>query len=158
MKIRLLWNGLFNSYFPSFSSLIQRQMNFELTQYLYNSADFSVQLQTMETFPPASASYPRMKEQRWENWGKQWRGKEGDTVSQGLFRISKLLQTQDGIFSYDQCQILGSNTAKGNDFTFHKLCKSSSSLSVSELVLWSFTIPGTSNTTVSWEGNQSGLK
>ena len=48
-------------------------MNFELTQYLYNSADFSVQLQTMETFPPASASYPRMKEQRWENWGKQWR-------------------------------------------------------------------------------------
>ena len=39
-------------------------MNFELTQYLYNSADFSVQLQTMETFPPASASYPRMKEQR----------------------------------------------------------------------------------------------
>ena len=41
-------------------------MNFKLTQYLYNSADFSVQLQTMETFPPASASYPRMKDEKIE--------------------------------------------------------------------------------------------
>lgn len=40
----------------------------------------------------------------------------------------------------------------------HACVKSLLSLSVSELVLWSFTIPGTSNTTVSWEGNQSGLK
>ena len=61
-------------------------MNFELTQYLYNSADFSVQLQTMEhSRPPVRVilAWKNRDEKIEASSGEERKGRHNTTVGWG---------------------------------------------------------------------------